>query len=652
VTGNTLSAAKQRFAQACPGRIRKDCDPFGTGWQCSTETLPLRPTSNSPAPSPAPTPSVPTGNNAVLSIQAENASRTTGSGWSTERSLSGFTGSGYIVWRGADDFRTSDSNPPAGIKAYDFTVRQAGTYQFTARVQARVGNGSAAFDKDNDAWVKFTSGSPTAGVRGNAAKWTKFFVGGSDESWKNYSNGEQYDPTFFTSIQRDLPVGTHRVLIGGRSARFAIDRVGLQLVRASGPDTPTNSAPPVATPAPAPSPTQPTAAPPSNGNCTAVGASLAQAKANYANSCPTLPRRDCDPIGGGRWICSSGNITNGTIPVASNPTPPASPAPSPDPAPAPAPAPTTPTPTVPGVCIAQGPSKERAISNYRNNCPRLYNRDCDPIGGGVWLCASQTITPSIIDRATAPSGSNIPTSTGGNIGRFSSNDLLALHFDNCPDRDDGHAAVAGKAVIDSVGLENVIVVNGTCGASIRDRYQPASERVMRAVWGNDWLDSFNNEASAVATSADRWAATLANGDNVWVAEGGPSDFTAKVLRRIGDRFPSVDRKRVHVIQHSAGERFNERLTSDAAISLVKRVADYRAIPDGNSGNNGSADFNQRSSTFVNIARQSRYASEWNAAFDYLDPNVKIDFSDTVEVLYIINDTQTQTVNAFASRYLR
>ena len=104
------------------------------------------------------------------------------------------------MWRGSDDFRVTDAQPPVGIKAYDFQITQAGTYEFLARVQARVGNGSAANDKDNDAWIKFTSGSATEGVQGDASKWTKFFVSGSDESWKNYTRGEQFDPTFFTDI--------------------------------------------------------------------------------------------------------------------------------------------------------------------------------------------------------------------------------------------------------------------------------------------------------------------------------------------------------------------------------------------------------------------------------------------------------------------
>ncbi len=577
----------------------------------------------------------------MLSVQAENAASTSGSGWSTERSLNGFTGSGYIVWRGNDDFRVTDQNPPNGIKAYDFTVTTPGVYEFTAQVQARVGNGSAANDKDNDAWVKFNSGSRVANVDGDASKWTKFFVSGSDESWKNYSRGEQFDPKLFTDIQRTLPAGRHRILVGGRSARFAIDRVGLQLIRATGSSVPTvtpDPQPPVSPPTVPSSPVNPVTP---AGACSATGNSLQQAKNNFAANCPRIEREDCDPTGGGNWICSSGNIGAGSSNVPSTPTP----------TPSPVQPPSTPsTPTSGAACSASGSSLQQAKSNFANNCPTIARDDCDPIGGGDWVCSSESIGSGVqatgITRTSLPSQ---PTPTG-TIGRFSRGDLLVLNYDNCPDRDDGHAIVAGKAVIDTVGISNFMVVNGTCGADIFDDYQPESEAVMNATYGNNWLDWFNNQRSVVATSADRWAATLANGDEVWVAEGGPSDFTADVLRRISDVYPSVDRKRIHVIQHSA--TFNQRSTSDAGLDLVRSVTDYQIIGDGNSGNNGSADFSQKSSFFVSTARASRYAREWDAAFNYLNPDVKLDFSDTVELLYIINDTRTQTVDDFANNYLR
>ncbi|MDB3936453.1 hypothetical protein N9383_07055 [Granulosicoccus sp.] len=61
----------------------------------------------------------------------------------------------------------------------------------------------------------------------------------------------------------------------------------------------------------------------------------------------------------------------------------------------------------------------------------------------------------------------------------------------------------------------------------------------------------------------------------------------------------------------------------------------------------------QSRSFVNAALQSTFASAWTAAFDYLDPiNTKLDFSDTVELLFIIGDDDTETVDDFADRYLQ
>ena len=177
--------------------------------------------------------------------------------------------------------------------------------------------------------------------------------------------------------------------------------------------------------------------------------------------------------------------------------------------------------------------------------------------------------------------------------------------------------------------------------------------MLEATYGDNWLDSANELTESVNTAADRWAATLANGDDVWVAEGGPSDFTGEVLRRIGEVFPSVDTELVHVVQHSAGSSFNERSTSNRNINLVMDVSDYIAIDDGNDGNNGTADLRQQSRSFVNTALASRFASEWEAAFDYLDPiNQKLDFSDTVELLFIVGDDDTDDVDDFADRYLQ
>ncbi len=438
-----------------------------------------------------------------------------------------------------------------------------------------------------------------------------------------------------------------------------------------------------AMPAPAPAPetisaAEPTPTPTPTPNSTVTsaeactiytepGASLAAAKLQFAQACPQLARQDCDPISGNRWMCSTQNITNGrtvpsSAPLAST---------TPEPTPAAAMPVETPT-TNSGNCEALGANLTSAKQAYASTCPNIPRRDCDPTSNGRWLCSSGVIgarapginaqstntstpqQPVVVTTPATPAASepSVPTNNNPSIGRVGGNDLVALHYDNCPDRDDGHAIAAGKSVVTRVGLTNVLVINGTCGDSIRNLYQPEGEAVAQASWGSQWLDYFNAGEATIQASANQWVNVLANDGDVWVAEGGPSDFTAKVLRRIQNQMPSLDLKNVHVVQHSTGSGFNEARTSSENIELVKRVADYRAIPNGNNGGNGSANFRQNSSFFVDTARQSEFSNEWSAAFDYLDPNRRLDFSDTVELLYIIDETETKTVNDFAQRYLR
>ena len=392
------------------------------------------------------------------------------------------------------------------------------------------------------------------------------------------------------------------------------------------PTTPAEPAPGEPGPATPEPPEQAPATPVVNANaCTAMAGSLNAAKQAFAQQCPSLSRRDCDPMPDGQWLCSSDVIgSNAPGGVTSTPSEPE--------APTPTDAPTTPTEPEP---VAE-PSEPSEPANPEPAAP------AEPPAAEPAAPA-----PPATPEPAAPAA---PVAGGGTVGLVKSIDLVALHYDNCPDRDDGHAVVAGKTVVEKIGLQNIIVVNGTCGDAISDDYQPSSVSVLQATWGSDWLDSFDDGDASVAASASAWAATVSNGGDVWVAEGGPSDFTGRVLRRLGSEFPSVDRKKVHVVQHSTG--FNQGNTSSANLSLIRSEADYITIPDGNSGGNGSADLNNRSSSFVNSARQSQFASAWEAAFDYLNPAQRLDFSDTVELLYLIGDDETQTVDDFARTYLQ
>ena len=418
------------------------------------------------------------------------------------------------------------------------------------------------------------------------------------------------------------------------------------------------------------------------------GASLSEAKTLFSAHCPEHVRQDCDVINNA-WTCSAGVIGSHAPAVVELGL--------------------TDSSAADGLCYSPaGNNLRHARDLFSQHCSSYTRRDCDPVGMG-WRCSSGVI------GSTAPSVSSQPTSTeqadsdptivkeprtaqpaaeqteveqtaieqpepaqlqivasepaktdplqapvpvavasGTGAGRLGNNDLLVLHYDNCPDPDDGHAMAAALSVVRTLGLADPLVVNGTCGHNLLNRFEQDSVALASTIWNGQALDAHNNRGAALETSINRWAETLANGADVWVAEGGPSDFTTAVLRGLSSRFPGLDLKRVHVVQHAIP--FNEGQTSD--IGFVKRTTSYINVPNGNVAN-GSAQLRMQSNDFVTRARASRDQTAWNAAFRFLPPTCKpvtetckLDFSDTVELLYIVGDSTTRDVTDFADRYFR
>ena len=228
-------------------------------------------------------------------------------------------------------------------------------------------------------------------------------------------------------------------------------------------------------------------------------------------------------------------------------------------------------------------------------------------------------------------------------------DLISLHYDHAPDRDDGHATVAALAVVRMLGIQPH-VVSGAYGAGNRTRYVPAAEQVMRQAWGTDWLNAHSNYQSSVNATSSRWVNTLLNGGDIWVAEGGQADFTSDVVRHIKNTNPGINtNNRIHVVQHSL---WNEQQSDQGDLNYARANTDYIRIADGN-GVNATADLNQKSASFVALARASQHGAAWNAAFQYLNPDNKLDFSDTVELLHIlgIGKDRIATVNDFGAVFL-
>ena len=230
-------------------------------------------------------------------------------------------------------------------------------------------------------------------------------------------------------------------------------------------------------------------------------------------------------------------------------------------------------------------------------------------------------------------------------------DLLALHYDHAPDKDDGHSAVADRTLLQGIyGLawiaDHVCPVSGAYGKNAGS-FNPASDAVMEAAWhdGGGWRAGHARREAVVGEVAARWFGTLAAGGDVWVKEGGQSDITAAVVARIRGQHPEVDtRARIHVVQHST---WNEEQTSESALTFTRQHTDYRRIRDANAYLNVAGG----NDAFARAARTHPvFGPAWRAAFAYYDPRERLDFSDTGELLHILGLGE-MGIDAFRQRFL-
>lgn len=132
---------------------------------------------------------------------------------------------------------------------------------------------------------------------------------------------------------------------------------------------------------------------------------------------------------------------------------------------------------------------------------------------------------------------------------------------------------------------------------------------------------------------------------MWVKEGGQSDITADVVKRIQHQLSDVNtEKRIHVVQHS---NWNEKKTTDAALAYTKKHTDYVRIRDANRflnvrGGNGA---------FEAAARKHPvFGTVWKTAFTYYKPEHRLDFSDTGELMHILGLGEIG-IDDFRARFL-
>ncbi len=364
--------------------------------------------------------------------------------------------------------------------------------------------------------------------------------------------------------------------------------------------------------------------------CTAEGNSLQQAITNYNNKC-SQPRKDCDPIGGGRWMCSSESIGGGggtTTTQSNNNTT------------------TTQGSGNGGVCSATGNTRQAAENNFRNQCPGETLVDCDPAAGVGFRCANVRLNNGELPGNNTTTTQN--NNNGGKLGRFDRDkDLLLCNFDSKPDEDDLHA-VAGLGTMLADSRFNGVDYHCIAGAYGNQNGKFLNEpRLFNLAFGNsNWTNADANRNNAVNVATNKAIAALDRGGDVWVAEAGQSEVTAAIVRKIKNQRSGVNTKqRVHVVQHNI--KFNEGKTKPSDLSFVKNNTDYRNIGDGNGAGNGTPNLTTNSGQFWSRAKNDAQVGElWKEAdaaarrgfcCDWDNPKIKgggMDFSDTVEPMWI------------------
>jgi hypothetical protein len=227
-------------------------------------------------------------------------------------------------------------------------------------------------------------------------------------------------------------------------------------------------------------------------------------------------------------------------------------------------------------------------------------------------------------------------------------DLLLAQFDCKTDVDDLHSVAALVTLLNDSKFSGIHchAVAGTYG--IQDGlYVPPNELFQLAFQGN-WTDAHINIDSAVEQVMVIIKATFSNEGDIWIAEAGQSDFTAKVIKAIQSDLPEITiSQRVHVVQHSD---WNEQSTSLEKLQFVKENADYHKIPDGNTVGNGTPGFRSPEFTgWKNHITNPKLMAIWQLAIElsnkyngkegrYNNEAISaggLDFSDLSEVCWIL-----------------
>lgn len=242
-------------------------------------------------------------------------------------------------------------------------------------------------------------------------------------------------------------------------------------------------------------------------------------------------------------------------------------------------------------------------------------------------------------------------------------DLLLVQFDCKTDVDDLHSVAALTTLLFNPEFSKIHyhAVAGSYGIQ-KGLYVPPNV-LFQLAFGDNWTDAHENVKDAVVQVKTIVKKTLANQGDIWIAEAGQSDFTAKLIKAIqSDLSDTSISQRIHVVQHGA---WNEIATSPENLEFVKKNTDYHKIPDGNKVGNGSPGFKSPEYTqWKNKMINPELIDIWQVAIDisnkyngkagrHHNPAISaggLDFSDLSEVCWILGLENIKDVEQFFNLY--
>jgi hypothetical protein len=241
-------------------------------------------------------------------------------------------------------------------------------------------------------------------------------------------------------------------------------------------------------------------------------------------------------------------------------------------------------------------------------------------------------------------------------------DLLLLNFDLKTDVDDVHTVAALDLILQSNQYKNLnyYAISGTYGIQA-GAYVPANN-LFNMVFKHNWTDAHNYRQDSINKTIKKINKTLSSGGNIWMVEAGQSDFTQELLEALNEYNIAFTKQQIMVVQHAD---WNEQETSVDALKYVKEKTTYIRITDGNKTGNGTPGFNNQAYSTKSLENKHLLSSKpWTLANEictkYNGINGRYDnkaisgggadFSDLVEVTYILGIKDTQTVAEFFTKF--